>query len=61
MGRLNKESKERQRQRKRIKEVEDLKEHAKSRPRNEELNQQMTDYPPRKEYSLRSRKKQSAV
>ena len=29
--------------------------------RDEELNQQMTEHPPRKEYSLRSREKQSAV
>ena len=38
-----------------------MKEHVKDRPRDEELNQQMTEHPPRKEYSLRSREKQSAV
>ena len=42
-------------------EVEDMKEHMKNRSIDEELNQQMTERPPRKEYSLRSRKKQSAV
>ena len=42
-------------------EVEDMKEHMKNRSIDEELNQQMTERPPRKEYSLRSRKKHSAV
>ena len=58
---LNKEG---QRQRRRIKdynEVKDLKEHLKDRPRDEELNKQMTEHPPTKEYNLRSREKQSAV
>ena len=64
MDHLNEESKKRQRQRRRIKnyiEVKDLKGHVKDRPRDAELNQQMTEHPPRKEYSLRSREKQSAV
>ena len=64
MDHLNEESKEGQRQRRRIKnyiEVKDLKEHRKDRSRDEELNQQMTEHLPRKEYSLRSREKQSAV
>ena len=30
-------------------------------PRDEELNKQMTEHPSRKEYSLRSREKQSLV
>ena len=61
---LNEESKKGQRQRRRIKnynEVKDLKVHVKDKPRDAELNQQMTEHPPRKEYSLRSREKQSAV
>ena len=33
----------------------------KDRPRDEELNQQMTQHPPRKYYNVRSREKQSAV
>ena len=63
MDHLNKESKERLRQRRRIMDIEvkDLNEHVKDRPRDEELNQQMTEQPPRKEYSLRSGEKQSAV
>ena len=63
MDHLNKESKERLRQRRRIMDIEvkDLNEHVKDRPRDEELNQQMTEQPPRKEYSLRSAEKQSAV
>ena len=64
MDHLNEESKEGQRQRRRIKdyiEVKDLKEHMKYRTRDEELNQQMTEHSPRKDYSLRSREKQSAV
>ena len=62
MDHLNEESKEGQRRR--IKdniEVKDLKEHVKDRPRDEELNQQMTELPPRKEYSLVSREEQSTV
>ena len=39
-------------------EVKDLKGHVKDRPRDEE---QTTEHPPRKKYSLRSREKQSAV
>ena len=64
MDHLNEECKEGQRQRRIIKnytEVKDLKEHVKDRPRDEEVNQQMTEHPPRKEYSLKSREKQSAV
>ena len=64
MDHLNEEPKERQKQRRRIKnyiEVKDLKEHVKDRPRDEELNKQMTEHLPRKEYSLRSREKQSDV
>ena len=52
MDHLNEESKEGQRQRRRTKnciEVKDLKEHMKDRPIDEELNQQMTEHPPRKE------------
>ena len=61
---LNEESKKGQRQRRIIKnyiEVKDLKGHVKDKPRDAELNQQMTEHPPRKEYSLRSREKHSAV
>ena len=50
MDHLNEEFKEGQRQRRRIKnyiEVKDLKEHGKDRPRDEELNQQMTEHLPR--------------
>ena len=57
MDPLNEDPKERQRQRRSIEsciEVEDLKEHVKDRHRDEELNQQMKEHPPRKEYSLRS-------
>ena len=64
MDHLNEESKEGQKQRRIIKnyiEVKDLKKHVKDRPGDEKLNQQMTENPPRKKYSLRSRKKQSAV
>ena len=64
MNHLNEESKDGQRHRRRIKnytEVKDLKEHVKDRPRDEEPNQQMAEHPLRKEYSLRSREKQSAV
>ena len=64
MDYLNEASKEWKRQRSRIKnyiEVKDLKEHGKDRLRDEELNQQMTKHTPRKEYSLRSKQKQSAV
>ena len=63
-GLIDHVNKERQRQRRRIKdyiEVKDLKEHLKDRPRDEELNKQMTEHPPTKEYNLRSREKQSAV
>ena len=42
-------------------EVEDLKEHAKDRPRDEELNHYMTEHPLKKDYSLRSREKQLAM
>ena len=52
MDHLNEESKEGQRQRRRTKnciEVKDLKEHVKDRPIDEELNQQMTEHPSRKE------------
>ena len=64
MDHLNEEPKLGRRQRRRIKdyiEVKDLKEHVKNRPRDGELNKQMTEHPPRKEYNLRSREKQSAV
>ena len=53
-----------QKQRRRIKdyiEVKDLKQHVKDRPRDEKLNKQMIEHPPRKEYSLRSREKQSDI
>ena len=38
-----------------------MKEHVKDMPRDEELNKQMTEHSSRKEYSLRSREKQSLV
>ena len=64
MDHLSEESKERRRQIRTIKdyiEVEDLKKHMKDRSKDEELNQQMTEHLPRKEYSLRSREERSAV
>ena len=64
MNHLSEESKERRRQIRRIKgyiEVEDLKKHMKDRSKDEELNQQMREHLPRKEYSPRSREKRSAV
>lgn len=39
-------------------EVEDLEEYVKEKSKNEELDQQMTERPLRKEYSLMSREKQ---
>ena len=64
MDHLNEEAKWGQKQRRRIKdyvEVQDLKEHVKDRPRDEELNRQITEHSLRKEYSLRSREKISDV
>ena len=64
MDHLNEEAKWGQKQRRRIKdyiEVKDLKEHVKDRPRDEELNRQITEHSLRKEYSLRSREKISDV
>ena len=61
MDHLNEEFKEGQKQRRIVKdyiELKNLKEHMKGRPRDEELNEQMTEHPPRKEYSLRTREKQ---
>ena len=56
--------KEGQRQRRIIKnyiEVKDLKRYIEDSPRDEELNHQTAERPSQKEYSLRSREKQSAV
>ena len=57
MDHLREESEEGQKQRKRIKdyiEVEHINEHMKDRSNEEELNQQMTERPPRKVYGLKS-------
>ena len=57
MDHLNEEFKEGQKQRRIVKdyiELKNLKEHLKGRPRDEELNEQMTEHPP----SLRTREKQ---
>lgn len=64
MDHLNEDSKEGQRQRRIIKdyvEVEDLKEHMKSRWRAESANDRTSSKERVKEYSLRSKEKQSVM